>query len=65
MSGKKPRHKWEIINKEGDKVCKLCQSRINFTAGKVKYIERDSLGILDAVNWYPRCIPEKFNTLKQ
>jgi len=58
-STKRKNHKWNIINKAGDKACLLCGSKINFTTGKVKYVERDEYGILDAVNWYPRCIPPK------
>jgi len=50
------RHKW--IKDEDGKRCAVCGSRINSRIG-VKYLERDSWGVIEAVNWYPRCFPLK------
>ena len=51
------RHKWEI-KENGDKVCLKCGSRINKNLGYL-YYERDKFGVLEPVNWYPRCYPLK------
>jgi len=54
---KKESHKWRKDN--DGKYCEKCGSRINTKTGLAKYIERDVWGILERVNWYPRCMPLK------
>lgn len=48
------RHKW--VKDDKGKHCVKCNSRINDSLGS-KYIERDKWGILQSVDWYPRCFP--------
>jgi len=54
------RHKW--VNDRNGKHCKKCFSSIGTRAGTIKYVERDEFGVLNAVNWYPRCFPELPNS---
>ena len=56
---KSEKHKW-VIDENGNKVCSKCDSSINKSRqGFAKYRERDEFGVIESVNWYPRCFPIK------
>lgn len=60
------KHKW-VTDDKGNKECSKCGSKINANIPEnfhtSKYQERDAYGILERVNWYPRCFPIKSKIL--